>query len=128
MSVAIRDIAVYLPEIKIVNEDLKNKNPDWIIDQVQPRSGVEERYIAGDDETALDLSLKASKILFSEHETLPQVIDGLIFCTQSPDYILPSNSSVLHKELNLSDDVFAFDINLACSVYIYGLALAQGLI
>src|SRR5207237_323107 len=55
-------------------------------------------------------------------------VDAIIFCTQSPDYIMPPNAHLLHDHLKLSDDVAAFDINLACSGYVYGLALAHGMI
>ncbi len=95
---------------------------------VEKRSGVLKRHIARDDETSLDLALKACGKLFSVNEGLRDHIDSIIFCTESPDYILPPNSCIMHKMLELSDNTLAFDINLACSGYVYGLALAQALI
>lgn len=128
MRVAIRDIDYYLPEHFITNEDLQKENPDWDMSPVGKHIGVRKRHIAHDDETALDLAYKACKKLFSKNKDAKDQIDGIIFCTQSEDYILPPNSCILHKMLDLSEDTFAFDFNLACSGYIYGLALARGLI
>lgn len=128
MRIKIKDIEYYLPEHFVTNEDIQKENPNWNVKLVEKSMGVKRRHIADFDETALDMSFKACMRLFSKHEDIKRKIDGIIFCTQSGDYIIPPNSCVLHKMLNLSEDVFAFDFNLACSGYIYGLALASGLI
>ena len=52
----------------------------------------------------------------------------MILCTQSPDYFLPSSACILQNKLGLRTNIGAFDINLGCSGYIYGLAVAKGLI
>ena len=128
MRVEIKDIAYYLPERVVDNEELHEQNPGWDMNLVEQRSGVLKRHIAGEDETSLDLALKACSELFSRNKGLREQIDGVIFCTESPDHILPPNSYILHKMLELSKDTLAFDLNLACSGYVYGLILAQGLI
>jgi 3-oxoacyl-[acyl-carrier-protein] synthase III len=128
MRTIIKDIAYFLPEQIITNEHLHRENPDWDMDLVTTRTGVKQRHLAESGETALDLSVKACQKLLSNHNEASGQIDGIIFCTQSPDYIMPPNSSLLHKILGLSENVFAFDINLACSGYVFGLALANGLI
>ena len=128
MTITIKDMAYYLPEQIVTNADLGKDNPEWDMRLIEKRVGVVERYIARDDETALDLSVKACEKLFFNNEGARKEIDGIIFCTESQDYIMPPNSCILHKMLDLPEDVFAFDFNLACSGYIYGLALAQGLI
>jgi len=87
---------------------------------------VSERHIAEETETAFDLSKKACNNLFKEHDK--NEIDGIIFCTQSPDYIMPSNSFLLHNYLGLKDEVFAFDFNHACTGYIYALSMAHSFI
>lgn len=112
----------------MTNEELCKENPDWNIQALKERIGVTQRHIARDDETALDLAFLACKEIFSKNPELPNLIEGIIFCTQSGDYIMPPNACILHKMLNLPEEVFAFDFNLACSGYIYGLAIAQGLI
>jgi len=128
MRVKIEDIAYCLPEQVVTNQELKNDNPDWDIDLIAQRTGVEQRYIVQDGQTALDLAFGACQKLLSKNQNAKEKIDGIIFCTQSQDHIIPFNASILHKLLDLAEGVFAFDLNLACSGYIYGLALARGLI
>ena len=127
-EIKIVDSAYYLPEHTVTNQDLHEENPAWNVKHVKESAGVVKRHIAREDETALDLSFQACKKLFSRNTEVQNQVDGIIFCTQSQDYIMPPNSCILHKMLALPERVFAFDFNLACSGYIYGLALAQGLI
>ena len=79
-------------------------------------------------ETALDFAVRACEQLASKGRLEPSEIGAVIFCTQTPDFIMPPNSCLLHGRLGLKADVLAFDINLACSGYIYGLQLAASLI
>ena len=90
--------------------------------------GVYTRHIAAADETAGDMAVKAAQKLFSENNIEPSSIDFLLFCTQSPDYFLPSTSCIIQTRLGLRTDIGAFDYNLGCSGCIYGLAVAKGLI
>ena len=55
-------------------------------------------------------------------------VDGIIFCTQSPDYVMPSNAFLLQRDLGLKKSILAYDYNLACSGYVYGLAMATSFI
>lgn len=125
-SLKIQSIAYALPERVLTNEQLHRDHPNWNMELTAARTGVTSRHIARDGETALDLALAASNKLLTESGLKPEAIDGLIFCTQSPDYIMPPNSCVLHKALELREDVFAYDFNLACSGFVYGLAMANG--
>lgn len=132
MNAHVSAIAYYLPEHFQSNADLALENPDWDVEKIAEKSGVFGRHIAGDAETAFDLGLKACQRLFTGPGVTgtPDVatVDAIIFCTQSPDYVMPSNAHLLHKALHLGDQVLAFDINLACSGYVYALALGQSLI
>jgi 3-oxoacyl-[acyl-carrier-protein] synthase-3 len=128
MKANIRDIAVYLPELIVTNDDLSKEFPDWNTKLAAQRAGVDRRHVAADNETALDLGYKACRKLFSANSNLREQVDTLIFCTQTPDYLLPSNACVLHKLLELPERVAAFDINLACSGYLYAVAIAHGMI
>jgi 3-oxoacyl-[acyl-carrier-protein] synthase-3 len=128
MSIAIREIASYLPERVVNNDDLGAANPSWDMDRVGQKTGVLSRHIARDDETALDLALAACQRLFEKAPEARDKIDAILFCTQEPDYVMPPNSCLLHSELGLGDEVLALDFNLACSGFTYGLAMAQGLI
>jgi 3-oxoacyl-[acyl-carrier-protein] synthase-3 len=128
MKSYIQAISYSLPENKISNADLEKENPDWDMKSVATRAGVLHRHIAGEGETALDLAKKACDKLLAHIDQTKQPIDGIIFCTQSPDYIMPPNSHLLHAYLGLPDSVMAFDFNLACSGFIYGLAMANSFI
>jgi 3-oxoacyl-[acyl-carrier-protein] synthase-3 len=120
------DIEYYLPEQVIPNEDLKLLHPDWHVDRVEKRTGVYKRHVARVGETAYDLSLNATKKLIRKYPLLQEKLDAVIVCTQSADYIMPSNAFLLHRDLGLAHNVIAFDYNLACSGYIYGLLIASG--
>ena len=126
--IRIEEIAYYLPEKKLTNEVLAEEYPEWNVEKVSLKSGVNVRHVAEDDETALDLAKKACDQLFQAAPEWKEKIDGIVFCTQSPDYIMPSNSFLIQEYLGLGNDILAFDYNLACSGYVYGLSIINGLI
>jgi len=126
MSLIIESIEYFLPDNIVTNLDLQNENPQWNLDKITEKTGVYERHIASENETAYDLSVKACEKLFNNYDK--NNIDGIIYCTQSPDYIMPSNSFLLHKDFGLKDEVFAYDFNHACTGYIYSLAMANSFI
>lgn len=127
-NVKILDIEYVLPDKVVTNQDLHNENPDWDMRNVEIKSGVEQRHIAAEGETAFNLAARACDKLFLDGRHDKSEIDAVIFCTQSPDYIMPSNAFLLHEYLDLDENVLAFDYNLACSGYVYGLAIARALI
>ena len=122
------DIEYCLPDRVLENAQLQESFPDWRVSQTEKRTGVYERRIAAEDETAYDLALKSVKKLLQKYDGLIEKIDAVIFCTQSPDYVMPSNAFLLHRDLGLKSDVMAFDYNLACSGYVYGLFMASSFI
>lgn len=126
MNISIQHIDYHLPENCVTNADLQLLNPSWDMDKAALKTGVYKRYFSAEGETAFDLACKACDKLLQSGVVDKEAIDGIIFCTQSPDYIMPSNAFLLHKYLNLKQPVFAFDYNLACSGFIYGLAMARG--
>jgi len=128
MGVIIKQIEYYLPEKIVTNLDIQAKHPEWNIEKVGEKSGVFIRHIAEPGETALDLAIKAVEKLFSNGSISTTDIQGIIFCTQSPDYIMPSNAFLIHKHFGFSTDVWVFDYNLACSGYVYGLSIARGML
>ena len=125
---SIEAIAYALPATLVTNDDLRREHPEWEFERLEKRAGVFNRYIAAENETALDFAVRACEQLEAQGELRKDEIDALIFCTQSPDYIMPPNSCILHGRLALSAHVMALDITLACSGYIYGLQLADSLI
>jgi 3-oxoacyl-[acyl-carrier-protein] synthase-3 len=122
------DIEYYLPDQVVTNASLQELHPEWRIDQTEKRTGVLSRHIAREDETAYDLALKATKKLLAKYPALTEKIDAIIFCTQSPDYVMPSNAFLLQRDLGLSSNILAFDYNLACSGYVYGMLMVSGFI
>ena len=124
----IRSIASALPERRVTNEDLVRENPSWDMAAVTERAGVRTRRVAAPDETSFDLSVRACEELFADSELDPGDVDAILYCTQSPDYLMPGNSNLLHRHLELGDEVLAFDFTLACSGYVYGLAVADSFV
>lgn len=124
----IKAISYYLPERIVTNEELLKEFPEWSVDKVAAKVGVNSRHVAAENETAGDLAEKAARKLFDEYDIDPKSIDFLLLCTQSPDYFLPSTSCILQDRLGIPTSAGAFDYNLGCSGCIYGMAMAKGLI
>jgi 3-oxoacyl-[acyl-carrier-protein] synthase-3 len=124
----IKAISYYLPEKVVTNEELVKEFPEWSVDKVAQKVGVDVRHLAADNETAGDMAEKAARKLFEDYQIDPKTIDFLMLCTQSPDYFLPSTACVLQDRLGIQTSAGAFDYNLGCSGCIYGMAMAKGLI
>ena len=124
----IKAISYYLPERVVTNEDLVAEFPEWSVDKVAQKVGVSNRHLAATDETAGDMAEKAARCLFCEYGIDPKDIDFLLFCTQSPDYFLPSTACILQDRLGIPTSAGAFDYDLGCSGCIYGIAVAKGLL
>lgn len=124
----IKAISYYLPEKVVTNEELVKEFPEWSVEKVAQKVGVDSRHLAAEDETAGDLAEKAASKLFEEYQIDPKTIDFLMLCTQSPDYFLPSTACVLQDRLGIPTSAGAFDYNLGCSGCVYGMAMAKGLI
>ena len=129
MKVAqIRGIAASLPDGRLDNRELARVFPFWTEEKIRRKLGIATRPIAAENETALDLGVRAAKRLFEAGIATPDEIDFVVFCTQSPDYFLPSSACVMQNRLGLRRECGAFDINLGCSGYPYGLSVCKGLI
>ena len=126
MSVKILNIEYYLPKTIITNDDLAKQFSDWSSEKIEKKLGIKERHIVKEDETALDLALEAGKKILKNYDK--DKIDFLLLCTQSPEYYLPSGACILQDRLGLKTNIGAFDYNLGCSGFIYGLAVAKSLI
>ena len=125
----IRAIEYYLPEKVLTNNELESLFPEWTSEKIFAKLGIERRHISGSDESASDMAVKAAEKLFSRNEFIRREdIDFILFCTQSPDYKLPSSACIIQDRLGIPKNCGAFDFDLGCSGYIYGLALAKGLI
>jgi len=128
MNANIKAISYYLPEKILSNDDLSEEFPEWSVEKITSKTGIKKRHIADKTETSLDLGIKSANKLLRENNIEPTSIDYIIFCTQSPDYYLPTSACIIQNELGLTTSCGAIDFNLGCSGYIYGLSLSKALI
>jgi 3-oxoacyl-[acyl-carrier-protein] synthase-3 len=128
MQAAISAIEYYLPEQVLSTVDLAAEFPDWSVEKIDDKTGIQERHIAGPGQCSSDLAVASARKLFESGACTPESIDFLLLCTQSPDYFLPTTACLVQDRLGIPQSAGALDFNLGCSGYIYGLGLAQGLI
>jgi len=128
MYAAIGPIAVHLPEKVETNQQLQAEFPGWDLELIYSKTGIAERHIAAPHECASDLGVAAAEKLFKKFQIDRNSIDFLLFCTQTPDYPLPTTACMVQDRLGLPTHIGALDFNLGCSGFVYGLSLAEGLI
>jgi 3-oxoacyl-[acyl-carrier-protein] synthase-3 len=125
---AIGPIAIHLPERVEDIDQLAAEFPKWDIPTIYAKTGIRARHVAAPDECASDLGVAAAEKLFTEHGIDRSSIDFLLFCTQTPDYALPTTACLMQDRLGLPTSIGALDFNLGCSGFVYGLGLADGMI
>ena len=116
----------YLPEKILTNDDLSkmvDTSDEWIF----TRTGIKERHIANDNEFTSDLAEKAVKNALTSANIKEEDVDLLIVATITPDLVFPSTACIVQKKLGLKNAV-AFDIQAACSGFVYGLTMADAMI
>lgn len=118
-------IASHLPAQRLTNEELVRALGRWTPEEVFVKTGIRQRCIAAPGETALDLAAHAVAALF---DGMAPDADFLLLCTQTGEYKLPSSACLLQARAGLAAKCGALDINLACSGFIYGLAVGEGLL
>ena len=116
MKAYIKSITYYLPE-----RVEKNQN-----ERLRKKTGIEYRHVVDKNETSADMAVNAAEKLFEKCSR--KSVDYVLFCSQSPDYYLPTTACILQDRLGLSKYCGALDYNHGCTGYIYGLGLAKGLI
>ncbi|MGA2406158.1 MAG: ketoacyl-ACP synthase III [Bacteroidales bacterium] len=120
--------AYYLPEGHLTNEMINKDHPEWSVDKIASKTGIYSRSIAEENQFSSDLGVFAAQKLFAENNINPIDIDYILFCTQSPDYLLPTTACIIQDKLGIDKSTGALDFNLGCSGYVYGLGLAKALI
>lgn len=128
MFAAVRAIEYHLPEAILTNDELAGISPGWTPEKIAAKTGIVQRRIAAAEECASDLAVAAAQKLFAGGTCHPEEIDFILFCTQSPDYFLPTTACILQDRLGLPTSAGALDYNLGCSGFVYGLSLAKGLV
>lgn len=119
-----------LPERLLTNDDLaaEYNDPEWSAKKIFRKSGIKARHIADDGMVTSDLLERSARKLFAEYSISPEDIDFVILCTQTPDLSAPGTAVIMQDRLGISTSAGAFDINLGCSAYVYGLVVAKSLI
>ncbi len=123
MKTGILGVGKYLPRNVLTNADLEKMvetTDEWII----TRTGIKERRIADVNEATSDMAVKAAKAALDNARLKPEDIDLIIVATITPDMFFPSTACIVQHKLG-ARMVPAFDISVACSGYVYGLAIAD---
>jgi 3-oxoacyl-[acyl-carrier-protein] synthase III len=117
----------YAPDRILTNDDLA-KMVDTSDEWIRARSGIRERRIAAADEATSDLAVQAAKRALGDAGVSASEIDLLIVATITPDYPMPSTACIVQHKLGVPSSAACFDLNAACSGFIYGLDTACALI
>lgn len=123
-NIGIRAISACVPKKIESNRELSYLLPEEEIEKTIESIGIEERRIADADCCSSDLCFKAAEKLLQDNEIAPESLDALIFVSQTSDYHQPATAPILQHRLGLSKETITFDINLACSGFVYGLSTA----
>ncbi|MBS1637141.1 MAG: ketoacyl-ACP synthase III [Bacteroidetes bacterium] len=125
--VALKGLSVCVP-----SKVERTMDYNWISEEERAmfirNTGVEEKRTAGKGMATSDLCERSANALIEKLGWERNSIDVLIFVSQSPDYFLPATSAILQNKLQLKKDLVAFDVNLGCSGYIYGLQIISNLL
>lgn len=124
----VQAIEYHLPAQTLSTAQLAELFPDWSVEKIDRKTGIQCRHIAAADETAADLAVEAARKLFAAGSIAPEQVDFVLFCTQSPDHFLPTTACLIQDRLGIPTSAGALDFNLGCSGFVYGAGLAEGLI
>lgn len=122
----LRGIGSYVPERKVDNQELSKKvdtSDEWI----RTRTGIKERRFAAENENTSDLALKASRRALEDAGVSPEKIDLVVVATITPDMAFPSTACLLQHKLGIPK-VACFDLEAACSGFLYALDVADGML
>lgn len=122
-DVGIKAISAVVPKLKRGYDDLAKIVGEKDARRICQNTGIDFVRVSKEGETAADLCEAAAKIILEE--TNLEEIVGLVFVSQTPDYIIPATSCVLQHKLGLSSDVVCYDVNSGCTGFVKGLHLAS---
>ena len=125
-GVKISAVGHYAPAAILTNEDLE-KTLDTSDEWITTRTGMKRRHIAAADEATSDLCIAAARNALKNGNLSSTDIDCFIVATATPDYPFPATACIVASKLQAGDKP-AFDIEIACSGFIYGLTLGSGLV
>ena len=120
-------IGGYLPSRVVTNLELVQQFPDISHQYVYQVTGIRERRWAAQDEKPSDMAYAAALEAIRKSRIATKEIDAIVLATTTPDMAMPSTASILQDRLNLGT-IPAFDLNAACSGWLYAVAMARGMI
>src|SRR2546423_3674498 len=120
---SITGVGSYVPARILTNADLE-KMVDTSDEWISTRTGVKERRLAADDEFTSDLAAHAARLAMTRAGTTAEQIDLIITATITPDMPFPSTSCLVQRKIG-ARRAAAFDVEAACSGFIFGLEIAQ---
>ncbi|HOD17361.1 MAG TPA: ketoacyl-ACP synthase III [Candidatus Cloacimonadota bacterium] len=123
-KIGITAIAAAVPKRVIDNKNYTHFMTNNEVELLVKMTGIAERRFADEKTCSSDLCIAAAENLFTECSVDKNEIDVLIFVSQTPDYRTPPTAMMIQNRLGLSEDIAAFDINLGCSGFVYGLSVA----
>ena len=120
-GVGITALAGAVPSTVIENYKYTQFFPEDQVKEVVDKVGIFERRFADGNTCSSDLCFAAAEKLFADNDVNREEIDLLVFVSQTPDYRMPATSILLQHRLGLPSTTIAFDVNLGCSGFLYGL-------
>ena len=126
LNAVITGWGMYVPPKVITNADLEKMvetSDAWITD----RTGIKERHVAGENESTSTMGAKAGRKALERAGLAPRDVDAIICATMTPDHFIPSTACLIQAEIGATRAA-VFDLEAACTGFIYGLAVARGLI
>lgn len=127
-NLRINGIACAVPTKKVSIEDLTSFFDENEVRKFKENVGVEASYSVNRNQTASDLCFVAAEKIIEVKNISRESIDGLVFISQSADYVKPATACILQKRLNLLKDCMAFDVNLGCSGFVYSLQIVGSMV
>lgn len=125
-DVGIIGMGTYVPEKVMTNFDFE-KIIDTTDEWIRTRTGIEERRFAAADQATSDLAVEAAKKALAKSGDTIEDIEMIIVATCTPDYLIQSTACLVQEKLG-AKNAAAFDLNAACSGFVYGLTVASSLI
>lgn len=127
-NIGISAINAAVPSNVVYNSNYTDHFAAEEVAEIVEKTGVKERRFAGAETCASDLCFEAASNLFETNNVEPNEIGAVIFISQTPDYKMPATSVLLQHRLGIPNTAMAFDINLGCSAFVYGLTVAYSIL